>query len=165
MALALFKVFSLQIADQILKVCEIVKLKVFFVAKFDSYIPYLVLVPFMAPMVGLGIAAVVSTPLTPEQVEQQKKSAEYSESGRAEVENCLSKTTPWRCLQKMSISDSASNPPAGSDFSRVSYLVKKVPVKNVLQFCMSTNEGNCPEKLVGYGYSNEVVLEAMGSGT
>lgn len=98
---------------------------------------------------------------SPENV--QKRIALYEASGRTEADNCMSKMTPWQCLKRMSYSDEDSYRPRGTDFTRVSYLVKTVPAIKTLQFCVAAGQENCPEKLVEYGYANQDVFEAMKS--
>lgn len=112
-------------------------------------------------VVLMAIASLIMGPDTPEQIEQRQTRISFEQSSHEEVSNCLSMSTPWRCLQKMSVSDGASPPPAGVTDTRVSYLMKLVSLKDVLQFCTASNEVNCAEKLVGYGYSNQDVLQAL----
>lgn len=98
---------------------------------------------------------------SPEQV--QSRITQFEEGGRAEADKCLSKMTPWQCLKRMRYSDENSYHQPGTDFTRVSYLVKTVPAINVLLFCVDAGQENCSEKLVEYGYSNSDVVEAMKS--
>lgn len=126
--------------------------------------PFVALVVPVLAFIFIGlivVARLVIGPATQMDIEQQRLRIAFEESSQEEVGNCLSMNTPWRCLQKMSVADAASPAPAGAGHTRVSYLVHKVPAKDALQFCSATKEDNCAEKLVGYGYSNADVLEAL----
>ncbi len=107
------------------------------------------------------VGSLVVGPDTQDEIEQKRLRIAFVQSSQEEVANCLSRTTPWRCLQKMEIKDSAAPAPRGVSENRVRYLVRTVPAHDVMKFCKDTGEQNCAEKLVAFGYSNEQILRTM----
>jgi hypothetical protein len=124
---------------------------------------YLLIIPFM--FIAVVIAGVIYQSTHKKAIEGRlAQLAEINaESRKVDAEECLAKTTPWRCIVDMGWKDRDDSimPNDNIRKSRTHYVVSNTRVSMALEFCLQAEEENCAEQLVEAGYTTESVLDAV----
>jgi hypothetical protein len=121
-----------------------------------------VLSGFLIFMVAAPLPASVQQPVLETMKRNMDKKIEaHQKQIDAEVTQCLSNESPWRCFIKLRDSDGFVPVPRAAIVSRVQRLAETVTAKDVLFFCSEPRKIDCAEQMIGKGYSREVIQAAL----